>query len=125
MSVFDPYSWTIKGENEGLSTLEDEVEWDEDNEVILRGADWYRDNVKDAVSGLRDSYDIVSLALVNGGMSGEFSEWHENTPENTSIQFEVDFFRDSEDENVKLLVDLIDKIVFTYDTMKANNNITE
>jgi len=56
-------------------------------------------------------------------MQGELSEWNASVPIGEVHQFDFDIFKNSEDVNIQLLVDLFEKVNETFETIKGINYI--
>ena len=56
-------------------------------------------------------------------MQGELSEWNDSVPIGEVHHLDFEIFRNSEDVNIQLLVNLFDKVNETYETIKGINYI--
>lgn len=76
--------------------------------------DAYKLRLSEACQTIADSSNQLFTALINVGMSGEFKELDELFDEGDFFQFERSHFQDSNDINVKILMELLDKMDETH-----------
>ena len=61
--------------------------------------------------------------MIDISMQGDLKEWNDTISIGETFQFDYKLFKNSDDTNIQLLVELIDKIDSTYHTIKNINGI--
>ena len=86
--------------------------------------EYYRECVQDALKNLLEVNQSIVDSLIPIAMNGELSEWNKSVPVGEVHQFNFELFKSCDDMNIKLLVDVLEKVDNTYDMIKNLNNIT-
>jgi len=85
--------------------------------------DYYKENLKEALINLNIVNQSIFDSLVAISMQGELKEWNDLVPVGESHHFSFEMFKNSNDTNIQLLVQLIEKIDTTFETIKNINSI--
>lgn len=83
----------------------------------------YHSNLKDALKKLIDVNNTIYSSIIDIAMQGELSEWNDSVPIGEVHQFDFEIFKNSEDVNIHLLVNLFEKVNETYEAIKGINYI--
>ena len=83
----------------------------------------YRDSLKDALKNLIEVNGLLFNSLIPISMTGELKDWSKSVPIGETHQFNFELFKNCEDTNIQLLVNLIEKVDETYRTIKNVNAI--
>lgn len=83
----------------------------------------YHSNLKDALKNLIEVNNSIYGSIIDITMQGELSEWNDSVPIGEVHHLDFEIFRNSEDVNIQLLVNLFDKVNETYETIKGINYI--
>lgn len=86
--------------------------------------DYYRECVQDALKNLLEVNQSIVDSLIPIAMNGELSEWNKSVPVGEVHQFNFELFKSCDDMNIKLLVEVLEKVDSTYDMIKNLNDIT-
>ena len=84
---------------------------------------YYKENLKEALINLVRVNESIFSSLIDISMQGDLKEWNATVPIGEAHHFDFDIFRNSDDTNIKLLVELIEKVDATYETIKNINSI--
>lgn len=85
--------------------------------------DNYKENLKEALINLNNVNQSIFDSIVSVSMQGELKEWNDAVPVGESHQFSFEMFKNSDDTNIQMLVQLIEKIDATFETLKNINCI--
>lgn len=83
----------------------------------------YQSNLKEALKNLIKVNESIYGSIIDISMQGELKEWNDSISIGETFQFDLELFKNSNDTNIQLLVELIDKIDSTYQTIKNINGI--
>lgn len=83
----------------------------------------YRANLEEALKNLIKVNESIYGSVIDISMQGDLKEWNDTIPVGETFQFDFELFKNSEDTNIQLLVELIEKIDSTYQTIKNINGI--
>lgn len=83
----------------------------------------YRANLTEALKNLISVNESIFSSLVDISMQGDLKEWNDTISIGETYQFDFELFKNSDDTNIQLLVELIEKIDSTYQTIKNINGI--
>ena len=83
----------------------------------------YRANLEEALKNLIKVNESIYGSVIDISMQGDLKEWNDTIPVGETFQFDFELFKNSEDTNIQLLVELIEKINSTYQTIKNINGI--
>ncbi len=83
----------------------------------------YEDSIKDSMKNLIGVKHSIFESLTSIIMQGELYEWNRSVPVGEIHYFEYDLFKNSDDTNIQLLLQLFDKVSETYQTIKNINCI--
>lgn len=86
-------------------------------------ADNYKDSLKDALQALVKSNEIIFTSLLNLETQGELKEWNATVPLGEVHQFGFEIFKNSNDLNVQLLVNVLENIGETYQSILNINGL--
>ena len=85
--------------------------------------DNYKENLKEALKNLIRVNESIFNLLIDISMQGDLKEWNDTVPIGETHQFDFEVFKNSDDSNIKLLVELIEKVDATFETIKNINSI--
>lgn len=85
----------------------------------------YKEKINEALQNLIRVNESIFNSLVDISMAGDLKEWNDTVPIGEIHQFDFELFRNSDDLNVQLLVELIEKVDATYQTIKNINNLND
>jgi len=85
--------------------------------------DNYKENLKEALKNLIRVNESIFNSLIDISMQGDLKEWNDTVPIGETHQFDFEVFKNSDDSNIKLLVELIEKVDTTFETIKNINSI--
>lgn len=85
--------------------------------------DNYKENLKEALRNLIIVNESIFNSLIDISMQGDLKEWNDTVPIGETHRFDFQLFRNSDDTNIKLLVELIEKVDTTFETIKNINSI--
>jgi len=85
--------------------------------------DNYKENLKEALKNLIRVNESIFNSLIDISMQGDLKEWNDTVPIGETHQFDFEVFKNSDDSNIKLLVELIEKVDATFETIKNINSI--
>ena len=80
--------------------------------------DNYKENLKEALKNLIRVNESIFNSLIDISMQGDLKEWNDTVPIGETHQFDFEVFKNSDDSNIKLLVELIEKVDTTFETIK-------
>ena len=83
----------------------------------------YRETIKDALKNLVAVNGQIFNSIVPVAMLGELKDWNDSVPVGEEYQFSFDLFKNCEDTNIQLLVQLVEKVEEIFQTMVNINNI--
>ncbi|MBX3164112.1 MAG: hypothetical protein KF900_06485 [Bacteroidetes bacterium] len=83
----------------------------------------YRENLEDALRNLLNVYDSIYASIVNVVMQGELKEWNDIIEIGEEYNISYELLKSCDDTNVLLLVELLDKIETTLETLKNINGM--
>ncbi len=83
----------------------------------------YHSNLKEALKNLINVNNSIYSSIIDISMQGELSEWNDAVPIGEVHQFDFEVFKNSEDINIQLLVNLLEKVDETFETIKGINYI--
>lgn len=83
----------------------------------------YKANLKEALKNLIKVNESIYASLIDISMQGDLKEWNDTISVGETWQFDFELFKKSEDTNIQLLVELIEKIDSTYQTIKNINSL--
>jgi len=83
----------------------------------------YQANLKEALKNLIKVNESIFSSIIDISMQGDLKEWNDTISIGETFQFDYKLFKNSDDTNIQLLVELIDKIDSTYHTIKNINGI--
>jgi hypothetical protein len=83
----------------------------------------YQSNLKEALKYLIAVKHSIYSSIIDISMQGELSEWNESVPIGEVHEFDFDIFKNSDDTNIQLLVELFEKVNETFETIKGINYI--
>lgn len=86
-------------------------------------SDSYKENLKYALINLNNVNQSIFDSIVSVSMQGELKEWNDAVHVGESHQFSFEMFKNSDDSNIKMLVQLIENIDATFETIKNINCI--
>jgi hypothetical protein len=70
----------------------------------------YAHAIGQAISTLEEMEDDIKSAMIGLATTGKWKKWSDEQPIGTEFTFTEEMLRDTGDENVDLLCDLVDKI---------------
>lgn len=76
--------------------------------------DRYRQELVCTVRVLESVLDKLNLNIINLAMAGEYSDFDAQFEVGETMKFDTDDFRNIEDQNVKMSIELFDKIYSSY-----------
>ncbi len=82
----------------------------------------YKNSLKVSVQALVKANEIIFDSLVNVETQGVLNEWNSSVPKGEIHQFDFEIFRNSDDVNVQLLVETMENIS---DTIQSIININD
>jgi len=85
--------------------------------------DNYKENLKEALKNLIRVNESIFNSLIDISMQGDLKEWNDTVPIGETHQFDFEVFKNSDDSNIKLLVELIEKVDTTFETIKNIKSI--
>ena len=85
--------------------------------------DNYKEDLKEALKNLIRVNESIFNSLIDISMQGDLKEWNDTVPIGETHQFDFEVFKNSDDSNIKLLVELIEKVDATFETIKNINSI--
>jgi len=85
--------------------------------------DNYKENLKEALKNLIRVNESIFNSLIDISMQGDLKEWNDTVPIGETHQFDFEVFKNSDDSNIKLLIELIEKVDATFETIKNINSI--
>lgn len=80
--------------------------------------DNYKASLKEALINLNNVSQSIFDSIVSVSMQGELKEWNDAVPVGECHQFSFEIFKNSGDINIQMLVQLIEKIDATFETIK-------
>lgn len=83
----------------------------------------YNNNLREALKNLKTVNQSIYNSIFAISMQGELSEWNDSVPIGEVHQFDFAIFKNSEDINIQLLVELFEKVNETFETIKGINYI--
>lgn len=83
----------------------------------------YRLNLIKAVKNLVTVNESIYQSILDVTMQGDLKEFNDSVPVGEVHQFDFEIFRNSSDTNIQLLVNLMDKVEETYQTLININAI--
>jgi hypothetical protein len=86
--------------------------------------EYYKECVQGALKNLLEVNQSIVDSLIPIAMNGELSEWNKSVPVGEVHQFNFELFKSCDDMNIKLLVEVLEKVDSTYDMIKNLNDIT-
>jgi hypothetical protein len=84
---------------------------------------YYHSNLKDALKNLIAVKHSIYGSIIDISMQGELSEWNDSVPIGEFHEFDFEIFKNSDDINIQLLVELFEKVNETFETIKGINYI--
>ena len=85
--------------------------------------DSYKENLKEALKNLIRVNESIFNSLVDISMQGDLKDWNDTVPIGEIHQFDFELFKNSGDTNIQLLVELIETVDTTFETIKNINSI--
>ena len=85
----------------------------------------YRNKILLSYVALAKAHDSLTDRIINVGMLGEFADVNEVFRKGDTFEFNLEMFRDSNDQNLHLLFDLFDRLEETMNSLANINGITE
>ena len=85
--------------------------------------DNYKENLKEALKNLVKINESIFNSLIDISMQGDLKEWNNTVPIGETHNFDFEIFKNSTDTNVQLLVNLIEKVDETFESIKNINSI--
>lgn len=85
----------------------------------------YRECIVESLRNLMKVNESIYDSVINISMQGDLKEWNDTISEGETFQFDFEMFKKSDDINVQLLVELIEKIDSTFRTMKNINGLDD
>lgn len=86
-------------------------------------SEYYKESVLSALKNLLEVNQSIFDSMIPISMNGELSEWNNSVPIGEVHQFDFELFKSCDDMNIKLLVEVLEKVDNTYDIIKNFNNI--
>lgn len=83
----------------------------------------YRENLSEALKNLVVVNESIFSSLISISMQGELKEWNDTISIGESYNFDFAIFKNSNDTNIQLLVEIIEKVDTVYQTIKNINGI--
>lgn len=85
--------------------------------------EYYKESVKDALYNLIKVNGSIFDSLISISMQGELKEWNKQVPVGETHQFDFELFKNSDDINIQLLVQIIEKVDEIFEKIKNINDI--
>lgn len=86
-------------------------------------ADNYKESIKEALNNLISINESIFNSMIDIIMQSELKEWNGLVPVGEVHQFHFDIFKNSDDVNIQLLVQLMYKVDEAFNIIKDINNI--
>jgi hypothetical protein len=83
----------------------------------------YQANLKEALKNLTKVNKSIYNSIIDISMQGDLKEWNNKISIGETFQFDFELFKNSEDTNISLLVELIEKVDSTYQAIKNINGL--
>ncbi len=83
----------------------------------------YKSNLKETLKNLINVNESIYNSIINISTQGDLKEWNDTISVGESFKFDFELFKSSDDTNVQLLMELIEKIDSTYETIKNINGL--
>lgn len=85
----------------------------------------YREKLIMTYHHLLDMHEELLTRIINVGMTGELEEINQVFEKDDTFQFNKEMFRETNDQNLNLLLELHDRLEDTMNSFANINNITE
>jgi hypothetical protein len=83
----------------------------------------YRENLKEALRNLIEVNESIFKSIIDVSMQGDLKEFNDAVPIGETHQFDFEIFKNSNDKNILLLVELMEKVEETYESIVNLNSI--
>lgn len=83
----------------------------------------YKEQLKEVLENLHSINGIILNCLVGVSMTGEYKEWSDATAIGTVVNFDFEFFKDVDDMNIQMLLELKQKVDETFQRIENLNGI--
>lgn len=83
----------------------------------------YRENLKAALNDLIDVNNKIFSSIIHIAMQGELKEFNDSVPIGETHEFSFELFKNCSDVNIQLLINLMEKVDETFDSIANINNL--
>ena len=85
--------------------------------------DNYRENLKEALKNLIKVNESIYGSIIDVSMQGDLKEFNDSVPIGEVHQLDFELFKNSNDTNVQLLINLMETVDETFESIKNINSI--
>ena len=85
--------------------------------------DNYRENLKEALKNLIKVNESIYGSIIDVSMQGDLKQFNDSVPIGEVHQLDFELFKNSNDTNVQLLINLMETVDETFESIKNINSI--